>query len=44
MREYAQYSALDLWYEIITFERMMESAATEEGRALMEKTTKKAAT
>lgn len=44
MREYSEYSTLDLWHEIISFERMMETAATEEGRALIAKTSKKAST
>jgi uncharacterized protein (DUF2252 family) len=44
MHQYAGYSALDLWHEIISFERMMESAASEEGRNLITRASKKAAT
>ncbi|TDG09808.1 DUF2252 domain-containing protein [Paraburkholderia guartelaensis] len=44
MREYSEYSSLDLWHEIISFERMMETAKTDEGRSLLAKTSKKAAT
>ncbi|WP_028220781.1 DUF2252 domain-containing protein [Paraburkholderia oxyphila] len=43
MHEYSEYSALDLWHEIITFERMAESATNDEGRSLVAKTAKKAA-
>jgi len=44
MREYSGYSALDLWHEIVTFDRMMETAASDEGRRLLVKTKEKAAT
>ncbi|WP_322032058.1 DUF2252 domain-containing protein [Paraburkholderia sp. J76] len=43
MHEYSQYSTLELWHDIVTFERMIESAATEEGRRLVVKTMEKAA-
>jgi uncharacterized protein (DUF2252 family) len=43
MAEYSAYSTLDLWHEIVTFERMIETAATEEGRRLLLKTREKAA-
>ncbi|CAB3809628.1 DUF2252 domain-containing protein [Paraburkholderia fynbosensis] len=42
MREYSAYSTLDLWHEIVTFEHMMDTAATEEGRRLLLKTKEKA--
>lgn len=44
MQEYSQYSTLQLWHEIVSFDRMIESAATEEGKRLLEKTRDKAAT
>jgi uncharacterized protein (DUF2252 family) len=44
MREYSEYSALDLWHEIISFERMAQTAVSDEGRKLLAKTTAKAAT
>lgn len=44
MAEYAEYSALDLWHEIITFERMLETSTSDEGRELVAKTSKKAET
>jgi uncharacterized protein (DUF2252 family) len=43
MREYAQFSALDLWYERITFERMLETAVTPERRRTLRKGMEKAA-
>lgn len=43
MQEYAGYSALDLWHEIVTFDRMAEAAVTGEGRRLIRKTAEKAA-
>jgi len=43
MREYASYSSLDLWHEMISFDRMMERATSDEGRDLIVKTSKKAA-
>ncbi|WP_233837277.1 DUF2252 domain-containing protein [Paraburkholderia sp. ZP32-5] len=43
MHQYADCSALELWHEIVTFERMMEAAATAEGRQLISKTLEKAA-
>lgn len=43
MREYSAYSTLDLWHEIVTFERMIESAATDEGRRVLLKAKEKAA-
>lgn len=43
MHAYAEYSALELWHEIVTFERMIDTAATDEGRLLVKKTMEKAA-
>jgi uncharacterized protein (DUF2252 family) len=43
MQEYSQYSTLELWHDIVTFERMIESAASEEGRRVLVKTREKAA-
>ncbi|KAA1000542.1 DUF2252 domain-containing protein [Paraburkholderia panacisoli] len=43
MNEYAQRSALELWYEVVTLDRMMESALTTEGRRLLQKVKDKAA-
>lgn len=43
MQEYAGYSALDLWHEIVTFDRMAESAVTGEGRRMIKKVAEKAA-
>ncbi len=43
MVEYARLSTLDLWHEIVTFDRMIETAATDEGRRLLVKTKEKAA-
>lgn len=43
MHQYAECSALELWYEIVTFERMIETAATAEGRQLVHKAMEKAA-
>lgn len=43
LQEYAGYSALDLWHEIVTFDRMAEAAVTGEGRRLIRKTAEKAA-
>ncbi|SDP22783.1 Uncharacterized conserved protein, DUF2252 family [Ralstonia sp. 25mfcol4.1] len=42
MREYSESSSLDLWHEVITFDRMMERAVSDEGRELIAKTSKKA--
>ncbi|WP_250519066.1 DUF2252 domain-containing protein [Caballeronia sp. ATUFL_M1_KS5A] len=43
MSKYAECSALELWHEIVTFERMIEAAATAEGRQLINRTMEKAA-
>jgi Uncharacterized protein conserved in bacteria (DUF2252) len=43
MQEYAQYSALELWYERITFDRMLETAVTPERRRALCKGMEKAA-
>ena len=43
MREYAQFSALELWYERITFDRMLEIAVTPERRRALRKGMEKAA-
>ncbi|ABF12262.1 uncharacterized protein (DUF2252 family) [Cupriavidus metallidurans] len=43
MEEYAGYSALDLWNEIVSFERMLEAATSEEGRRTILKAKEKAA-
>ena len=43
MHGYAECSALELWHEIVTFERMIEAAATAEGRQLINRTMEKAA-
>ncbi|SAL43563.1 hypothetical protein AWB64_04627 [Caballeronia sordidicola] len=43
MREYADFSALELWYERITFERMLDTAVTPERRRLLRKGMEKAA-
>jgi len=43
MRRYAEYGALDLWYDKITFERMVETALTPEGRRLIRRGMEKAA-
>jgi Uncharacterized protein conserved in bacteria (DUF2252) len=43
MQEYAQYSALELWYERITFDRMLETAVTPERRRALRKGMEKAA-
>ncbi|MBB1594564.1 DUF2252 domain-containing protein [Achromobacter sp. UMC46] len=43
MAEYAQNSALDIWYEGITFDRMLEDAQTPQGRRLISKSMEKAA-
>lgn len=43
MREYSEYSSLDLWHEVITFDRMTERAGSDEGRELIAKTSRKAA-
>ncbi|QGZ63920.1 DUF2252 domain-containing protein [Paraburkholderia acidisoli] len=42
-REYAEYGALDLWYDRITFDRMIETALTPEGRRLLRRGMDKAA-
>lgn len=44
MQAYSQCSTLELWHDIVTFDRMIESAATDEGRRLLAKTREKAAT
>ncbi|MFB9128667.1 DUF2252 domain-containing protein [Paraburkholderia dipogonis] len=41
--QYAECSALELWHEIVTFERMIDAAATSEGRQLIRRTMEKAA-
>jgi uncharacterized protein (DUF2252 family) len=41
MNEYAERSALELWYELVTFDRMMERAATSEGRKLIQRAKEK---
>jgi uncharacterized protein (DUF2252 family) len=43
MREYADFSALELWYERITFDRMLETAVSPERRRLLRKGMEKAA-
>ncbi|GAB1837705.1 DUF2252 domain-containing protein [Achromobacter xylosoxidans] len=43
MNEYAQNSTLDVWYDGLTFERMLQDAATPEGRRLIAKAMEKAA-
>ncbi|MDR3101046.1 MAG: DUF2252 domain-containing protein [Paraburkholderia sp.] len=43
MREYSEYSTLDLWHEIVTFERMIETADSDEGRRAILKAKEKAA-
>ncbi|WNC94840.1 DUF2252 domain-containing protein [Paraburkholderia sp. FT54] len=43
MNSYASCSALELWHEIVTFERMIEAAATSEGRRLINRAMEKAA-
>ncbi|WP_321797641.1 DUF2252 domain-containing protein [Caballeronia sp. J97] len=43
MSQYAEYSALELWHEIVTFERMIEAAVTAEGRQHINRTMEKAA-
>ncbi|WP_343657204.1 DUF2252 domain-containing protein [Paraburkholderia caribensis] len=43
MCRYAECSALELWHEIVSFERMIEAAATAEGRQLINRTMEKAA-
>ena len=43
MSQYAECSALELWYERITFDRMVEAALTPEGRLLIRKGMEKAA-
>ncbi|CAB3787804.1 hypothetical protein LMG28688_02545 [Paraburkholderia caffeinitolerans] len=42
IREYSEYSTLDLWHEIVTFERMIESTDNEEGRRAIIKAREKA--
>jgi len=44
MREYSTFSSLDMWHEILSFERLRESALTDDGRKLIDKTIAKAAT
>ncbi len=43
MRRYAEFGALDLWYEKITADRMIDSAVTPEGRRLIRRGMEKAA-
>ena len=43
MTEYAQNSTLDVWYEGLTFERMLQDAETPEGRRLIQRAMEKAA-
>jgi hypothetical protein len=43
MREYADFSALELWYERITFDRMLETAVSPERRRVLRKGMEKAA-
>ncbi|TDV34455.1 uncharacterized protein (DUF2252 family) [Paraburkholderia caballeronis] len=43
MRQYAEYGALELWYEKITFDRMIETALTPEARRLIRRGMEKAA-
>ena len=43
MQEYERYSALELWYERITFDRMLETAVTPERRRTLRKGMEKAA-
>jgi uncharacterized protein (DUF2252 family) len=43
MAQYAQYGALELWYERITFDRMIEAALTPEGRRRIRRGMEKAA-
>ncbi|CAG9274371.1 conserved hypothetical protein [Paraburkholderia unamae] len=43
MQEYSRCSTLELWHDIVTFERMIDSAASEEGKRLLIKTKEKAA-
>ncbi|CAB3730007.1 hypothetical protein LMG26690_04695 [Achromobacter animicus] len=44
MREYSSFSALEMWHEILSFERLRDSAATDEGRKLIDKAIAKAGT
>jgi uncharacterized protein (DUF2252 family) len=44
MSEYAERSALELWYELVTLDRMMERAATAEGRRLIQRAKEKGQT
>lgn len=44
MRRYAEYSALELWYDRITFERMLETALTPERRRAIRHGMERAAT
>lgn len=43
MRQYADFGALELWYDKITFDRMVETALTPEGRRLIRRGMEKAA-
>ncbi|WP_322011491.1 DUF2252 domain-containing protein [Paraburkholderia sp. J12] len=43
MRQYAEFGALDLWYDKITFDRMVETALTPEGRRMIRRGMEKAA-
>lgn len=44
MREYATYSSLELWHEIVSFDRIRDTTTSDEGRKLLDKTRAKAAT
>jgi len=43
MRQYAEYGALELWYETITFDRMIETALAPEARRPIRRAMEKAA-
>jgi hypothetical protein len=43
MHQYAEFGALDLWYDRITFDRMVETALTPEGRRMIRRGMEKAA-
>lgn len=44
MREYAAISSLELWHEVLSFDRILASVVTSKGRRLAEKTIAKAET
>lgn len=44
MREYSTFSSLEMWHEVLSFERVRDSALTDEGRKLVDKTIAKAET